>query len=43
MTRVNLLTFFAEESVREAELAGAGVNVAAAVAGEELLPARGLG
>ena len=37
-----LLTVSAEKSVGEAELAGAGVNVAAAVAGEELLVAGGL-
>ena len=43
MTRVNLLTFFAEESVREAELAGALVGVSAAVTGEELLTPGGLG
>ena len=41
MTRV--LTVFAEEAVWEAEFAGALVRVAAAVAGEELLPTRGLG
>ena len=37
-----LLTVSAEESVGEAELAGPGVGVAAAVAGEELLVAGGL-
>ena len=41
LTRV--LTVFAEEAVWEAEFAGALVRVAAAVAGEELLPTRGLG
>ena len=41
LTRV--LTVFAEEAVWEAEFAGALVGVAAAVAGEELLPPRGLG
>lgn len=37
-----LLTVSAEKSVGEAELAGPGVGVAAAVAGEELLVAGGL-
>lgn len=37
-----LLTVSAEKSVGEAELAGAGVDVASAVAGEELLVAGGL-
>ena len=37
-----LLTVSAEKSVGEAELSGAGVDVASAVAGEELLVAGGL-
>jgi hypothetical protein len=37
------LTFFAEETVGEAELAGAAIRVAATVAGKQLLPPVRLG